>query len=185
MKYCPKCKTSKREDEFHKNRRNSDGFQSWCRTCSKAPNAEGLTSNQRYRRKVGVDGLTNAQRDRRKVGADGLTSSARCRRRVGEDGLTPSQRTNKKNPDTAVNYHYKTTYGITLDEYKRMLQEQRGVCAICNNPPVRGRLHIDHDHESGKIRALLCEPCNQGIGFLKDSSEVAQLAVNYLKQHGK
>ena len=80
-------------------------------------------------------------------------------------------------------------YGITLLEYDRMLEKQGHVCAICSNPEtkiVRGReaaLAVDHCHETGKVRGLLCDRCNRGLGSFDDSSERLINASNYLKEH--
>lgn len=51
--------------------------------------------------------------------------------------------------------------------YDRLLEEQQGLCAICNEPPKRRKLALDHDHDTGKIRGLLCYGCNVGLGYLQ------------------
>lgn len=74
------------------------------------------------------------------------------------------------------------TYGISLDGYQALLVAQGGVCAICKRPP-RGRrkyLAVDHDHETGKIRGLLCTTCNVGLGALSDSPDLLRAALVYL-----
>ena len=71
------------------------------------------------------------------------------------------------------------------DEYKRLFEEQKGKCAICKSPE-NGRyksLSVDHCHDTGKIRGLLCNNCNRGIGLLQDSCEVVESALQYLKEH--
>lgn len=82
----------------------------------------------------------------------------------------------------------KKRYGITADEYDRMVEDQNGVCAICKTNTYGGRgpgsrLAVDHHHETGKVRALLCSMCNQGIGMFKENVEVMQKALDYLKTH--
>lgn len=65
-----------------------------------------------------------------------------------------------------------------------MLEEQNGVCAICFSPPLpRDRLFVDHCHASGAVRALLCRPCNTGIGMLKDDPDRLMAAAAYLLQY--
>lgn len=76
-------------------------------------------------------------------------------------------------------------YGLALGEFDRLFVEQGGICAICGSPGGKRGIGVDHDHESGKIRALLCGPCNIGIGMLKDSPVIAQKAADYLKRHEK
>lgn len=86
-------------------------------------------------------------------------------------------------------YSLKSKFNITRKEYKRMLEAQKGVCFICGNKEVwkvNGKvknLAVDHDHESGKIRGLLCQRCNQGLGHFQDDTDRMQSAINYLKSH--
>lgn len=75
-------------------------------------------------------------------------------------------------------------YGITEHEYNMLLFFQNGVCAICGQLDKSGRqLAIDHDHISGKNRALLCGSCNNGLGRFKDNVEALRNAANYLEFH--
>lgn len=76
--------------------------------------------------------------------------------------------------------HLVRTYGITVEEYENLLKEQNGVCAICANPPGKRRLAVDHDHETGLVRGLLCSPCNTGIGLLKNVDNLT-VAISYLE----
>jgi hypothetical protein len=82
-------------------------------------------------------------------------------------------------------------FGITPDDYERMLAEQNGVCAICKNCEAAARdgrplrLAVDHSHTSGAVRKLLCTKCNTMLGGARDSVEVLQAAIDYLKAEGK
>lgn len=58
---------------------------------------------------------------------------------------------------------YQRNFGINTEIYEEMLAEQSGVCAICKRPPKNNRLSVDHDHDTGAIRGLLCPPCNRSI----------------------
>ena len=72
-------------------------------------------------------------------------------------------------------------YGITADEYRAMLAEQNGVCAICHQPcQTNEMLSVDHDHQTGRIRGLLCRKCNRAIGMLGDSPRLLVEALKYL-----
>ena len=97
-----------------------------------------------------------------------------------------------RNPDAARAYATKMAwkyalrdYGITQTDYDRMVEQQDGKCAICLKFPtvIRGcaRLHVDHDHETGAVRGLLCSLCNLGIGKLRDSVENLTRAIAYLE----
>ena len=81
----------------------------------------------------------------------------------------------------------KSKYGITLDEYKKMWDEQKGLCAICNKPETRKSryggiclLHIDHDHETNNVRGLLCNLCNKALGYFRDNPQLIRNGLNYL-----
>ena len=76
-------------------------------------------------------------------------------------------------------WHLKRTYGITLERYQLMLDAQGGVCAICRKVCSR-MLAVDHCHESNKIRGLLCQRCNQGIGMFDDDPHTINMAGAYL-----
>lgn len=75
-------------------------------------------------------------------------------------------------------------YGITFERYEEMYKAQNGSCAICDGPSLDGRrLHIDHDHNTGTIRGLLCQKCNMGLGCLNDDISLFNEAIKYLKAH--
>lgn len=89
----------------------------------------------------------------------------------------------RDNPDVTKGYHLKDSFGITFEEYRQKLTEQNGVCAVCNQGPEKRKLCVDHDHESGKIRGLLCGRCNTALGSLKESVVIIQALLEYLKKH--
>lgn len=72
---------------------------------------------------------------------------------------------------------------LTLDEYDQMVVAQRGLCAICEQPPTRRALSVDHNHKTVKIRALLCDACNKAIGLLQDSVDLCKKAAQYLEHY--
>lgn len=74
-------------------------------------------------------------------------------------------------------------YGITESDYLKMFEDQKGVCLICSLPQLTKRLHIDHCHKKNKVRGLLCENCNRGLGMFKDSPEILKLAIEYLNKN--
>ncbi len=75
-------------------------------------------------------------------------------------------------------------YRLTLEEYDKLAAQQKGLCALCGNPPAtegrHTRLQVDHCHKTGRIRGLLCNSCNNALGRLGDSVEGLQRAVDYL-----
>lgn len=89
-----------------------------------------------------------------------------------------------KNPDKVLNKRYKERYGITLDEYHKMLKEQNHKCYICGIDEVDSRGHrlcVDHCHFTGKVRHLLCHSCNCGLGHFKDDPDLLEKAAEYLR----
>lgn len=89
------------------------------------------------------------------------------------------------NPDKERNNYLKKKYGITLEQYEAMEHTQNHVCKICEKPQT-GRyqnLAVDHCHTSGKVRGLLCDYCNRGIGMLKDDPKTIEAALKYLTQN--
>lgn len=76
-------------------------------------------------------------------------------------------------------------YGLTPEDYDTMLESQSGTCAICSRTPDQERykrLNVDHCHDTGKVRGLLCTPCNHAIGVLGDTVEHLRRAVAYLER---
>lgn len=76
-------------------------------------------------------------------------------------------------------------HGMDLDEYDRRVLEQGGVCAICGRSSESQRygcLAVDHDHKTGLLRELLCDPCNLGLGKFKDDPQLLDAAAAYLQR---
>lgn len=76
-------------------------------------------------------------------------------------------------------------YGITLSQYEGILASQGGACSICgtSEPKGRGSFNVDHDHVTGRVRALLCHHCNTGLGAFHDNPELLVSAAKYLIEH--
>lgn len=81
------------------------------------------------------------------------------------------------------NYNYKRLYGIALADYEAMLREQKGACKVCRAPAGKRRLAVDHNHVTGKVRALLCDRCNPLIGYAHDDPTVLRRAAAYLERN--
>lgn len=76
------------------------------------------------------------------------------------------------------------SYGLDEYSYQQLYSSQKGLCAICHKPPKgKGKyavLHIDHCHETGKVRGLLCMKCNLAIGHLRNSPRIIDSSIKYL-----
>lgn len=91
----------------------------------------------------------------------------------------------KYDRDKDRSYKLRRLYGVDTDDVQRFLIEQNGKCPICNGildpDGIRAsRPYVDHCHETGKVRGLLCHHCNTGLGYFKDSRERLEAAVAYL-----
>jgi len=81
------------------------------------------------------------------------------------------------------NHHFIHRYGISKEKADKLVEQCCGKCQICgvslseSNPP-----HIDHNHETGVVRGILCRCCNSGLGLFKDSPDFLNLAIRYLKK---
>lgn len=87
----------------------------------------------------------------------------------------------KRNPRAAKNADLKKSFGITIDEYERMLAQQDGRCAACKGEPGARALAVDHCHESGLVRGLLCHPCNTALGLLRECPSRMNALKDYIK----
>lgn len=92
---------------------------------------------------------------------------------------------NTNNPDIVQKWEHKRRlkkYKLSTEEHNKILENQNGVCAICNKTCKSGReLAIDHDHITNEVRGLLCMNCNNGIGRFEDDITLLQNAIKYLE----
>lgn len=80
----------------------------------------------------------------------------------------------------------RVNYGCTPEMFDALLASQDGKCAVCGGLPSRKQTwHVDHDHDTGKIRGILCHSCNAVLGWSRESREILALAAEYLIKHGK
>lgn len=86
-----------------------------------------------------------------------------------------------ENRDKKRDRIYRKVYGITLDEYNAMYKNQEGRCDVCGEK--KDRLHVDHNHATNKVRGLLCNGCNAGLGQLKESVAIIERLKLYVIKH--
>ena len=98
--------------------------------------------------------------------------------------LERQQKYNKENPIKRKNAMLKYEYGITLDDYNKMFNEQEGKCAICqrHQNDLTRTLCVDHDHKTNKVRALLCVTCNTDVSVVENRLEEM---TKYINKHRK
>lgn len=84
-------------------------------------------------------------------------------------------------------HHLLSKYGIDLEGYDNLLKSQNSQCRVCGIEEKyceNSRLAVDHNHETGGVRGLLCKKCNQAIGLLQDNPDNCVAAAEYLKEEG-
>lgn len=90
-----------------------------------------------------------------------------------------------KNTRQILSADLKFKFGITLEQYEEMSLSQDNACAICRIPAAEltKRMGVDHNHATEKVRGLLCNHCNTGLGFFKENKTTLTNAINYLNEH--
>lgn len=90
----------------------------------------------------------------------------------------------KKRRESAKDARLRKLYGISAADRDAMAEAQENRCAICRDAFTDNRtMHVDHCHKTGEVRALLCSPCNQGIGLLRDNPTIMRSAAKYVEEH--
>lgn len=172
QKFCGRCRTAKPAAEFYGLK-----VKDWCKACYAAYH------RSRY---VPKGGATDEPRQCTSCGETYRPKTRRvskfCSRECGEQFRLVSGHTR--------NAHLLRKYGITAEDYDRLLAEQGGGCALCGVTPeqltagrYRTYLHVDHDHETNAVRGLLCPDHNLLLGRFGDSVEMFRKVVAYLAAH--
>jgi hypothetical protein len=85
------------------------------------------------------------------------------------------------NPSATRSMQLKYNYGISVEDYNKLLEFQDGVCAVCKQSSDKN-FHVDHNHVTGEVRGLLCQACNKAIGFLKEDPNIFLSAYEYMER---
>ncbi len=103
-----------------------------------------------------------------------------------EDRIAYNKIHRKENPDVYRDREFRKRFGISLEEVKKKIEEQGGVCAICHQPEKASRngvvrwLNVDHNHTTLKVRGMLCTNCNVAVGMLYENRELIKAVIEYL-----
>lgn len=191
---CSKCKGLKSVNEFHRSNTRKRGYGSHCKECqSKATEGVALATELRCS-KCG-ETKSAEQFNKRPTRPRGYLSRCKACSSTDRDNLTQAEytrsyRAREKAKDLEAFRRREThrnlisKYRLTLAEYEAMVESQGGLCALCEKVPNGGKnkkLHIDHDHATGRIRGLLCHGCNTGLGNLREDVELLRKAIIYLE----
>lgn len=154
----PKCQAQNPQPIscFNKNKGMKDGYQNQCKKCASSASRRWATANPNKIK-------AKAIRLRRKWRAEDSASYSAKRRK----------------------WVLKAQYGLTIDDYNKMYLSQNGSCFIClrHSTEFPKGLVVDHDHQSGKVRNLLCGQCNQMLGQAKENIQTLRSAISYLEHH--
>lgn len=164
MKVCSKCKEHKLLSEFRNRSDRSSGKRSSCKICDDGYKKEYVNKLAKYRPEI-------SQEQKKKKSE---THRVWC----------------GKNKDRVKNNFYKWKYGLTLEQVSGMLQSQLGLCAnracgkiISIYGPQKDKAFVDHCHETGKVRGMLCLTCNAALGLLEQKNKMLGLS-EYLQKFG-
>lgn len=117
------------------------------------------------------------ERNRRKWCSERCRSKAMTRRE--RTAWTPEQRA--RDNEAKKWRRYAREFGVSPEDYERLLEAQGGVCALCRKPAKSIKLALDHCHETGAVRGILCTSCNTALGRLGDTADALRAVVAYLE----
>ncbi|MFJ2718351.1 endonuclease VII domain-containing protein [Streptomyces sp. NPDC087437] len=173
VKRCSRCKESKPRAAFASNKAARDGLQAYCRGCwAEYDQARQLATGKNVRPRVETP---EGHKFCRSCGAVKPRSEWH-RNATASDGLSTSCKACRAVKGRAQ--HLKRQYGITEAERDEMCASQMGLCVICLKAPA---VHVDHCHNTGKVRGVLCFNCNSAIGKLGDDPDAVRRAAAYLE----
>lgn len=156
-----------------------DGLSSRCRVCNKQYMKDYYQKNRGRWKNYRGDNRDKINAAKRKL----YRESEKVRRYY----IDLANRWRIKNPERKYAQVLWDNYKLTLEEYRQILDRQNGGCALCGKKEgkINGKriLHVDHDHETGKVRGILCVQCNHGLGKFQDSVEILDKATAYLRRH--
>ncbi len=164
MKVCRACGQEKPDTEFYKAKRNKDGLGSYCKPCH---NAKTMAWAKAHPERVYATG-------RRYI-------EAHREQRQAQQRVNARRYYEKHGPRKIKDMSLRKLYGMTVEEYDALFKKQGGRCAICGNIPNGKALAVDHDHNTGRVRGLLCDDCNLGLGKFQDSPAILAKAALYLE----
>ncbi|WP_369138249.1 endonuclease VII domain-containing protein [Modestobacter versicolor] len=179
MKVCPDCGEQKEFTAFGRNRSRPDGLSFYCLACNRR--RQGAWYKQ-SRAAQGHDvrdhswipeGFRWCPSCRQAVAHEHFSRNARQRSGFGSMCLPCKRRASNS-------AYWLRSYGLTKAEVDRIRQSQGDRCAICAEP---GPEHLDHDHETGAVRSLLCQRCNFGLGLYRDDPTLLRVAARYVEAH--
>lgn len=178
MKKCTVCKLEKSLDQFRKDKSRKDGIHCTCNECNKRIQKAWY---ERNRDKARCQANANYALNKKEI------SERRKQDRKNNPAKYTAANKRRYDPQKSKLNSWKQAgiKGMTTERYNDMLLAQNFSCAICrtHQKKLKRKLSVDHNHQTGKVRGLLCDACNRGIGYLKESLTILEDAKNYLICH--
>lgn len=181
MKTCSKCHNTKVLKLFSKDKNQKDGYQTRCKECCSTLNKKWSSMNKEKKTKY-LQKYYQENKDKFKV------INATRYKSNPKKHIEYSQKWRKQNPDQFRGTLLKSrfwpnlSWQESLNQYNALLKNQNYSCGICHKhkSTFNKELAVDHCHTTGKVRGLLCDSCNKGLGLLGDSLQAVKSALNYL-----
>lgn len=122
-----------------------------------------------------------------RISKKGYVSSycTECHNLMGREWRKANPEKAKTPKEVALKHYLRKFYGLTVDQYEAKLKEQNGCCAVCkkHSSEFKRRLAVDHNHQTGQIRGLLCVNCNNGLGCLKEDVKIIKDMIVYIEAY--
>lgn len=186
QKRCSRCGEHKSQDEFSKDSSTYDRLNPRCRACMsevlKKSRKKDPEFNKKQRESLKRRRLED-YRNRPKIGGTCTNCGVSGGPEIFYSSRSASTGRDSWCKDCRRPYSRRMSwraYGIDLDSADEVLKASDGTCDICG---YAGRLHLDHDHSTGMARGMLCQRCNFGLGFFRDSVEFLKNAQEYISRH--
>jgi hypothetical protein len=156
-----------------------------------AANKNGVRDKKAAARKISRENEREAQRAYLDENREKVNARRREYYRKNADKMKPGFSARyHSDKDAHTSQRLKRKFGITLEDYNAMFALQKGNCAVCGTKQKikdkygnLRRLAVDHDHKTGKVRQLLCGPCNTSIGLIKENVKTLNKMIDYIKKH--
>ncbi len=177
-KVCTKCKQVKPLGAFHKHPQGRGGRQTICKECNADPSDE-----EKKRRREAKRRYAAKPESKKKKTEAGRLYYLQNKEEIAKTHELYRLKNKKKIAKAMREYNLFRNFGMTVGDYDRILAKQHGCCAICRKMPRKTKLSVDHNHETGEVRGLLCCGCNLMLGNAQENSTVLRLAAIYLEEH--
>ena len=177
-KKCTTCKIEQSLSEYRKDASRSNGIHPTCNSCNKEIQRKWYKNNKEKAR----DNSSKRYHEQKEI----INAKRREKRKNNPEEVRAKARSHY-NPiaGKVAGWRNAGIKDMTYERYLSMLDAQNNSCAICNTHQslLKRQLSVDHNHDTGEARGLLCDACNGGIGKLKDSILMLEKAIRYLKNY--